>query len=268
MNNTKLIMFEGIPGSGKTTTSKLLYNYLNEVGVNTKIYVEGSEHPIDLPFYAYLTKNDYNALLKKFPQLEEWIQLKSIIEDDYVLLPYKVPEPKPWNEELIEYLSSKEFCYSDKAIVPFNIYKKVFYTRFKQYVTRMFNTDTVTIFESVLFQHQIHDINRLYPQIKEDEIIEYIRNLAIIISPLNPILFYISQNSVEESLKHTAIVRSKPKWSNPKTIEYYIRRKNIELRAVKSLPFGSYIMNNTDRNWNKMFDDIKNILSIASSRMS
>jgi len=125
----------------------------------------------------------------------------------------------------------------------------------------MSNTYKVTLFESVLFQHQIHDINRLYPQITDDEIIEYIRELAIIISPLNPVLFYISQNSVEESLKHTAAIRSKPKWSSPETIEYYIKRKNLELRAVKSLPFDSYIMNNTDRDWTKMLDGIKNTLS-------
>jgi hypothetical protein len=260
MKKTKLIMLEGIPGSGKTTTSQLLYTYLKEVGVNSEVYIEGSEHPIDLPFYAYLTKSEYNKLLIRFPQQAEWIRLNSIIENDYILIPYKVPEPKPWSDELAEYLSFKELCYSNKAIVPFNIYKKVFYTRFEQYVTRMSNTDAVTIFESVLFQHQIHDINRLYPQIPEDEIMEYIRNLAVIISPLNPVLLYISQNSVEESLKHTAIIRSKPKWSNPETVEYYIKRKNLELRIVKLLPFRSYILNNTDRDWNKMFDSIKSIL--------
>jgi hypothetical protein len=260
MIKTKLIMFEGIPGSGKSTTSQLLHTYLKEVGVNSEVYIEGSEHPIDLPFYAYLTKNEYNHLLIKFPQQAEWIRSNSILESDYILTPYKVPEPKPWNAELAEYLSTKEFCYSNKAIVPFNTYKKVFYTRFEQYVKRMFNTDAVTIFESVLFQHQIHDIHRLYPQITDDEIIEYIRNLAVKISPLNPVLFYISQNSVEESLKHTAIIRSKPKWSNPETVEYYIKRKNLELGTVKSLPFCSYILNNTDRDWNKMFDSIKGML--------
>ena len=260
MEKTKLIIFEGIPGSGKTTTSQLLDTYLKEIGINSEVYIEGSEHPIDLPFYAYLTKSEYNNLLMRFPQQAEWIGLNSIIENDYILTPYKIPKPKPQSDELAEYLSFKEFCYSNKPIVSFDTYKRVFYRRFEQYVKRMHNIDTLTIFESVLFQHQIHDINRLYPQISEDEIIEYIINLSVIISPLNPVLLYMSQNSVEESLKHTAIIRSKPKWSNPETVEYYIKRKSLELKITKLLPFRFYILNNTDRDWNKMFDSIKSIL--------
>lgn len=49
MPMTKLILFEGIPGSGKTTTSQLVHSYLREMGLTTKVYIEGSDHPIDLP---------------------------------------------------------------------------------------------------------------------------------------------------------------------------------------------------------------------------
>lgn len=235
MKNTKLILFEGIPGSGKTTTSQHLFSHLLEDGVPAKLYIEGSQHPIDLPFFAYLTQYEYNDLLIKFPQQAEWIKSNSIIELDYVLIPYKEPVPKPWNDELIEYLKSKEFCYSEKPVVPFKIFKRVFYKRFERYAASMANTDIVTIFESVLFQHQIHDIHRLYPEITENEIIEYLGELAVLISPLNPVLFYLTQDSVKESLEHTAAIRSKPKWASSKTIDYYIYRKNIELEAVKYL---------------------------------
>lgn len=194
MKNSKLILFEGIPGSGKTTTSQQLFNHLLEDGVPAKLYIEGSEHPIDLPFFAYLTKDEYNDLLYKFPQHAEWIKVNSIIENDYVLIPYKEPALNPWNDELMEYLKSKEFCYSDKPVVPFKVFKRVFYKRFERYVASMANSDTVTIFESVLFQHQIHDIHRLYPEITENEIIEYLKELAILIYPLNPVLFYITQD--------------------------------------------------------------------------
>lgn len=264
MPMTKLILFEGIPGSGKTTTSQLVHSHLREMGLTTEIYIEGSDHPIDLPFYAYLTRFEYDDVRTKFPEQAEWIRHHSVIEDDYVLTPYKVPKPIPRNDELIDYLSSKEFCYANKAVVPFHMYKKVFYKRFEQYVCKLSNKNTVTIFETVLFQHQIHDIHRLYPQITDDEIIEYIIELAVILSPLHPILFYLSQDSVEESLQHTAMIRSKPKWSSPDTIEYYIARKSLELRAVHCLPFRSYMLNNTDRDWHKMLDDIKGILDSSS----
>lgn len=260
MINSKLIIFEGIPGSGKTTTSQLLQRYFLKKGIDSNIFIEGCEHPIDLPFYSYLSLSEYSNLLIKYPIQSEWLQQNSIIEDSYVLSPYKTPKPYPENDMLIEYLSSKEFCYSSKPIVSFDTFKKVFYRRFEQYVTKVTCEHKITIFESVLLQHQIHDINRLYPHIKDNEIVEYLNRIANILKPLNPVLFYISQNSVEKSLKHTAIIRSKPKWSSEETIAYYIRRKKLELDAIKTFPFDSIILDNTDYNWDKMFDKILHTL--------
>jgi hypothetical protein len=263
MINTKLIIFEGIPGSGKTTTSQLLHKCFLENGINPNIFIEGSEHPIDLPFYAYLSLSEYDALILKYQKQAEWLQNNSIVEADYVLTPYKIPEPYPWNDMLIEYLRSKEFCYSSKPIVSFDTFKKVFCRRFEQYVAKMIFENKITIFESVLFQHQIHDINRLYPHIKDNEIVEYLKKIANILIPLNPILFYISQNNVKESLKHTAFIRSKPKWATEETISYYEKRKVLELNAMKNLPFHSIVLDNTTYNWDKMFDTILNTLSFG-----
>jgi hypothetical protein len=254
--NTKLIIFEGIPGSGKTTTSQLLHKYFLENGINSNVFIEGCEHPIDLPFFAYLSLNEYDALLLKYQKQAEWLHQNSIIEEDYVLSPYKIPKPYPKDDMLIEYLTSKEFCYSSKHIVSFDIFKKVFCRRFEKYVNRMITENKITIFESVLLQHQIHDINRLYPDIDENEIIEYLKMIANILKPLSPVLFYISQNSVKESLKQTAIIRSKPKWSTEETIAYYEKRKSLELEVIKSCSFNSIILDNTGYNWNKMFDNI------------
>lgn len=119
MPMTKLILFEGIPGSGKTTTSQLVHSHLKEMGLTTEIYIEGSDHSIDLPFYAYLTRFEYDDVRTRFPEQAEWIRLHAVIEDDYVLTPYKVPKPIPRNDELIDYLSSKEFCYAIKLLFPF-----------------------------------------------------------------------------------------------------------------------------------------------------
>lgn len=261
--NTKLIIFEGIPGSGKTTTSQLLHKYFLEIGIGSDIFVEGCEHPIDLPFYAYLSLREYNNLLIKYPEQARWLQHNSIMEDNYVLSPYKIPKPYLDNDVLIEYLSSKEFCYSSNPIVSFDTFKQVFYKRFEKYVSKAISNKKITIFESVLLQHQIHDINRLYPKSTDYEIIEYLNTIVNILMPLKPVLLYISQNSVENSLKHTAIIRSKPKWSAEETIVYYKKRKELELDAVKSFPLNSIILDNTNYNWDKMFENILQMISLV-----
>lgn len=98
--NTKLIIFEGIPGSGKTTTSQLLHKCFLENGIDSNIFIEGCEHPIDLPFYAYLSLSEYDAIILKYHEQAEWLQRNSIVEDDYVLSPYKIPEPYPIDDML------------------------------------------------------------------------------------------------------------------------------------------------------------------------
>jgi len=253
---TKLILFEGIPGSGKTTTSQLLHASFKEHGTDSAVFVEGSEHPIDLPFYAYLTTSEFMELLSKYPQQADWLKQISVIEDAYALTPYQSTEPDSRDDSLLEYLRSKEFCYSDRPVVSFDTFKEVFCKRFEKFAASAKKQDTVTIFESVLFQHQIHDIHRLYPEVSEREIIEYLGKLAHIIKPLNPVLFYLSQSSVNESLEHTANIRSKPKWAAEETIAYYIRRKKLEMDAIKELPFYSRVIDNTDRDYDNMMATI------------
>lgn len=49
MLDTKLVLFEGIPGAGKSTTSRYMSLLLNRHGIkNTLIHELSSDHPINL----------------------------------------------------------------------------------------------------------------------------------------------------------------------------------------------------------------------------
>ncbi|MBN2884106.1 MAG: hypothetical protein JXN10_11300, partial [Clostridia bacterium] len=41
----RLILLEGIPGSGKTTYARRLEEYFTENGLRAKCYLEGENHP-------------------------------------------------------------------------------------------------------------------------------------------------------------------------------------------------------------------------------
>lgn len=64
-------------------------------------------------------------------------------------------------------------------------------------------------------------------------------------------------------MKHTAFIRSKPKWSTEETIAYYEKRKVLELEVMKNIPFNSIVLDNTNYNWDKMFDAISYTLSLT-----
>ncbi len=49
---TKLILIEGIPGSGKSTIAQKTGEYLSARGLKTKVYAEGQLHPVDLAWCA------------------------------------------------------------------------------------------------------------------------------------------------------------------------------------------------------------------------
>ncbi len=63
-----IIIIEGLPGSGKTTFAQQLYDDLKALGKNPKRFLEGEMHPIDFAWIAVLTDEQYQALLKDYPE--------------------------------------------------------------------------------------------------------------------------------------------------------------------------------------------------------
>lgn len=44
----KLVLIEGLPGFGKTTTAQLVHDILIDVNINTQLILEGNlDHPAD-----------------------------------------------------------------------------------------------------------------------------------------------------------------------------------------------------------------------------
>lgn len=67
----RLILVEGIPGSGKTTLANKIKDYLENKGLTAVLFNEGDAHPADLSWQAYLTTDEYNQLLLDYPDHKE-----------------------------------------------------------------------------------------------------------------------------------------------------------------------------------------------------
>ena len=64
MHNSRLILVEGIPGSGKTSTATFIQKWLDEHGFANRLYLEGDlDHPADYELVAYFPRAEYQQFL-------------------------------------------------------------------------------------------------------------------------------------------------------------------------------------------------------------
>ncbi len=75
---SKLILIEGIPGSGKTTAAQFVANWLQNRAYSTALSLEGDlDHPADFESVACLDEDEYNALVRQFPAYQDLIDWKA-----------------------------------------------------------------------------------------------------------------------------------------------------------------------------------------------
>ena len=84
--NSRLILVEGIPGAGKTTTARKIKEKLIDEGKEAILYEEGMSHPADMAWNACLKEDEYNDFIKKVDEtgldidkillemIKEWIE--------------------------------------------------------------------------------------------------------------------------------------------------------------------------------------------------
>ena len=131
--NSRLILVEGIPGAGKTTTARKIKEKLIDEGKEAILYEEGMSHPADMAWNACLKEDEYNDFIKKCSEMWEGskksiskeelisrIQRQTRIEDNNVILAYtKIDFPEDCYWSLIGDVASKEICDGRKSLDEF-----------------------------------------------------------------------------------------------------------------------------------------------------
>lgn len=81
MAETKLILVEGLPGSGKTTTAEFIATWLEQRGVATAVFLEGNlDHPADFESVACLDEPEYVDLKAQFPAEADFLASQVVRE--------------------------------------------------------------------------------------------------------------------------------------------------------------------------------------------
>lgn len=103
--NTKLIIVEGLPGFGKSTTANIIYDILTGNNINAELFLEGNlDYPADYDGVSCFNKNELERLLSNSGEFKEILINRVIKKGNHYLLPYqkiKIEYGEKFSEQLL-----------------------------------------------------------------------------------------------------------------------------------------------------------------------
>jgi hypothetical protein len=267
----KLFIFEGIPGSGKTTTAVWMAQQLRGQGKEAYLFLEGNpEHPADYESVACLTMEQLEKLEKDFPNIHALAEQK----EDWFFIPYaKLAES---DTELF------------KALQKFDVYElsvddfcEVTLMRWREFAEKTVEEDKVYVLECCFLQNPFTFLLAKHNQTKEF-IYSYLQKITEFISKLDPVIVYFEQDDIRDSLMRVRQERSK-EWFEFLTwyyteqgygqargikgedgvIEFLEERKSLEKEVLNQLPVESIVLNNSGYDWEVSKERILSQLQIT-----
>lgn len=251
----RLIIVEGLPTSGKSTTAKYIAGKLNY-----KFFDESDElHPADYINSAYIMESQLGNFSS---QEQDLIISKSIKrEDGYIV------SLKEFKGELFE----KIIQYKIYDFLPWDIERKLFLGKWQEF---MDNLSSNCVFNCTFLQNPMCEAMIRFG-FSLDDTFQYIKEIYNIIKPLNPIIIYLKVDNIGESIRRVVPERGSG-WLNA-VIDYhcngaygkenklegfdgYIKaleeRQRREIYILKHLGVKHIILENANINWNQTYKTI------------
>lgn len=234
----KLVLIEGLCGTGKTTLGGRLRDALAAEGIACRFYDEGAaDHPVSLNGYAYLTEADFAGLQRAYEGFSQRLSDAVLWDDGYALVPYARMDGLP--DALRQTLAAREFSWRKTPLVPVEVFTKALRKRWQHFAQAL--PPGVTILEGVFFQHPIHDLTRLYAATTE-AIRQFLLRTAEALPPADTVLLYLSHADVAAQQRWIARVRDRAHYADEDSIRRMQARKGIEQDVLARLPFEAAVI--------------------------
>jgi hypothetical protein len=257
----KLILVEGIPGSGKSTTARNIEALLKFRGVQVHCFNEGDLHPCDLAWHSCVPIAEYEKLLQTFPEYQESLRHYTSVEDTYAYVTYGKLGLLPDHPLFIKLKSLEPY----NGQVSLEEFKKLHFSRWKKFGEQT-HEDVTYIFECAYLQNHIVELILTYQQ-DYDYIKMYTKELIETVLPLRPFLIYLSPTNVEWTINNAASERKTDRpdiWNDwiddviaymensnygkannatglAASMRFFKERQRLELDLIKELPIQSYV---------------------------
>lgn len=216
----KLIIVEGLPGSGKSTTAQQVFDILTTKGINSELYSEGNfNHPADFDGIAYFNNEEFNILVKNNSESNDILNKVKIKYLNGYLIPYR----KAVEEQQITFEKKlfSDITKNDIYELPIELHIELILSRWNDFTKNYLNRDKVVIFECCFIQNPI-TVTMIKNNCHKDITKSYINNLTNIIMKLEPLLIYVEQGCIKESFMKAIAERPK-EWIEGFT-DYYTKQ--------------------------------------------
>jgi hypothetical protein len=276
MHSGNLILVEGIPGSGKTTTASFIKDWLLQQGRQPALFLEGDwDHPADFESVACLDEEAYAEIQTRFAdQADILAQYARNSGSEWFFSYRKMQHEQAGNvtEDLITALARYEIY-----DLPADKFQRLIRQRWQKFASHAAGGERVYTFECCFLQNPLTTLlarHNFSPQVASGFVID----LAEIIRPLKPQLVYLRQSDVRATLEKGRSERP-PEWAEYVTwymtsgaygqarglsgyagvIEFYTERQQIELELLETLLIPSLIISDEMR-WENRYQALKAFL--------
>lgn len=243
----RLYIVEGLPCSGKSTLSAYAARLLERRGKVCFVDEGTGDHPADYEYHA-LAPAGFLGPESRIVSLSHFTG-----QELELLLPYKIYDALPWKTE-----------------------KPLMLEKWRQFV-REAEEATVYVFNCVLLQNSMCETMMRFG-FSEAVSQDYIREIAQIIAPLEPVVIYLHNSDICTSILQTAA--SRPGWLEGFQ-DYHLRgaygrqtgaegfggliacleeRQARELCILSNLPLKSFVLRQPHRDWSSAEKEIERIL--------
>ena len=208
------IFVEGIQGMGKST----LVNQIHMNRPELWICREGDYSPVDLAWCTWMTKNEYDNILKKYNEIQDEIMKYTVEEDCHFIIAYTqiLTDIPGFHKDLEQYE-----IYNGRK--DFETWKEIVFSRFERFKKRGY------LFECAFFQNIMEDLI-LFHEKSDDEIMEFYKKLFSLVDRNSFRLLYLYSDDVEEILQMVKKERS----DNAGNEMWY----PLMLNYIKESPYG------------------------------
>lgn len=273
----KLILIEGIPGSGKTSTARFVCDWLAQQGQQPALFLEGDwDHPADYESVACLDESEYARLQRQFPAWVDFLSQHARQKNGEWFFSYRKIQRQDHAqvpEALFEALARFEIY-----DLPAEKHQRLMRQGWQNFAGRALTDQFTYVFECCFLQNPITTLLARH-NLPEKAVYQHISNLAEMVRPLQPKLVYLAQANPRATLEKVHAERP-PEWAEYVTwyltsreygqarglqgfdgvIQFYTARQAFELEVLKTLPISSTVISD-QATWETRYQELTTFLA-------